>query len=59
MKCIEKFWIFIKNVMLKFIVFLFLNIKCLIREIFEINNVINVSYMKFVIMIIGRKSNLM
>lgn len=59
MKCIEKFWIFIKNVMLKFIVFLFLNIKCLIREIFKINNVINVSYMKFVIMIIGRKSNLM
>lgn len=59
MKCIEKFWIFIKSVILKFIVFLFLNIKCLIREIFKINNVINVSYMKFVIMIIGRKSNLM
>lgn len=44
MKCIEKFWIFIKSVILKFIVFLFLNIKCLIMEIFKINNVIDVSY---------------
>lgn len=59
MKCIEKLRIFIKSVTSKFIVSLFLNIKRLTRETLKINNVINVSYMKFVIMITGRKSNLM